>query len=171
MSKCVKRMMLDTFGGVLKRNHDFIVVDSSKVIGLDVNRIRLDFVDIKLRLLGVKNAIAAKALEEFGVKGSEGIFIGPTSIVFGDVDIVELSKRVVKCAESNKSMVIRGAVIDGCVVDGAAVSELSRSPGRIELLSNLSALILSPGASASLAMLSSGQLLTGQIAQVGSRVE
>lgn len=163
MSKCVKRMMLDTFCDILKHKHDFIVVDSSKVIGVDVNQIRLSFSDIKLRLLGVKNTIAVKALEESGINGVGEIFVGPTSIVFGDVDVVELSKRVVACADANKSVVIRGAVIDGRVVDSLGVSALSRSLGRTELLSSLSALIISPGASISSAMLSQASLIAGQI--------
>ena len=171
MSKCVKRMMLDKLGNVFERSQDFIVVDSSKVSAVDINRIRLDFSDASVSLLGVKNAIAAKTFEEVGVSGAGRLFGGPSSIIYGDVDVVALSKRVVRFADGNKSVVIRGGVIDGQVVDDAGVVSISKSPGRIELLSNLSALFLSQGMAVSSAVLSSGRLIASQISQVASESE
>ena len=171
MSKCVKRMMLDKLGNVFERSQDFIVVDSSKVSAVDINRIRLDFSDASVCLLGVKNAIAAKTFEEVGVSGAGRLFGGPSSIIYGDVDVVALSKRVVRFADGNKSVVIRGGVIDGQVVDDAGVVSISKSPGRIELLSNLSALFLSQGMAVSSAVLSSGRLIASQISQVASESE
>ena len=168
MSKFVKRMMLDTFGEVLKSRCDFIVVDSSKVVGVDINRIRLDLSDAKVRFLGVKNAIAAKAFEEAGVSAVGQIFTGPTTVVFGDIDVVELSKIVVQCVDANKNMMIRGGVVDGHLVDQDGVISISRSPGRVELLSGISALILSQGAAVSSAVLSPARLLAGQIRELAS---
>lgn len=169
MSKCVKRMMLDAFGDVLSQRCDFIVVDSSKVVGVDINRIRLDLSDVKVSLIGVKNAIAAKAFEESGVNGVGEIFTGPSSIVFGGIDVVELSKRVVQCVDANKSMVIRGGVLDGQVFDHAGILSISRSPGRLELLSSISAIILSQGIAISSAVISSGALIAGQVREVASK--
>ena len=171
MSKCVKRMMLDRLGDLLKRSQDFIVVDSSKVPAVDINRIRLDLSDGGVCLLGVKNAIAVKTFEELGVSGAGRLFGGPSSIVYGDVDVVALSKRVVNFANANKSVVIRGGVIEGRVVDNSGVVSISKSPGRLELLSNLSALFLSQGMAVSSAVLSSGGLIASQISQVALKSE
>ena len=171
MSKCVKRMMLDKLEYVLKCNQDYIVIDSSRVPAVDINRIRLDFSDANVCLLGVKNAIAVKTSEEVGVSGAGRLFGGPSSIVYGDVDVVALSRRVVHFADANKSVVIRGGVIDGQVVDSVDVVSISKSPGRLELLSNLSALFASQGTAVSSAMLSSGGLIASQISQVASKSE
>lgn len=169
MSKYVKRMMLDTFGDVLKSRCDFIVVDSSKVVGVDINRIRLDLSDAKVWFLGVKNAIAAKAFEEAGVNDVGGIFTGPTTVVFGDVDLVELSKCMVRCVDANKSMLLRGGVVGGRLLDHDGIVSISKSPSRVELLSCISAIIVSQGAAVSSAVLSPSRLVAGQIREVASK--
>lgn len=171
LSKCVKRMMLDNLSDVLKRSQDFIVIDSSRVSAAAVNQIRLDFSDANVCLLGVKNAIAVKTFEEVGVSGTDRLFGGPSSIVYGDVDVVALSKRVVHFADTNKSIVIRGGIIDGQVVDNVGVVSISKSPGRLELLSNLSGLFVSQGMAVSSIVLSSGGLIASQISQVASKFE
>jgi large subunit ribosomal protein L10 len=167
VSKCVKRMMLDSFEGIVRHRPDFIVIDASQVGGVAINRLRLDFSTIQINILGVKNAIACKVLGDIGVSGLDRIFSGPSAIVFGGADVVELCKRVVQHAELNKNIVIRGGVVDGCVIAGTEISAISHSPGRLELLSSVASLLLSPGGRIVSSVKSVGNKIANQIDSVG----
>ena len=143
MSMDIKRMMIGSIQEAISGFKDVFVVDVSRVSALSVNRIRLDLADRGIRLLCVKNAIASRALMDFGFCVSQA-FVGASALVFGDGDIVSISKVLMQCTVVDKSFAIRSGIVDGRLLSTSDVDILSKTPGRSELLSQLSACMLSP---------------------------
>ncbi len=147
MSKVVKRMMIDSIQREVGQYRELVVIDASKVDGISANKMRTALREKNIRLLGVKNAVARKALAEIGIGGAGSILSGASTIAFGSQDIVSLTREMVACVKGVKGLEIRGGAIGDSPLTANDVESLSKSPGREELLSGICGLILAPGAS------------------------
>ena len=163
MSKAVKRMMIDAIRERIGETRDFLVIDSSRLDAISDNKFRLALQEQGIAVLRVKNTLAAKALEESEAGSIDHVSDGPSALVWGGEDAVALSKEIAKWAKELEPLEIKGASIDGQPLDAQAVDALSKSPGRLELLSQLSGLLLSPAARLSGALLGAGGTLQGQL--------
>lgn len=163
MSKVVKRMMIDSIQGALGDCREVLVLDASKLKGIAANQLRLTLRKKSIRLMGVKNAVARRALNEIGLTGAADALSGACTLVFGGDDIVALSKELTEWCEKIKEIEIRGGAIGETPLKPADVEKLSKSPGRAELLSQIAGLILSPGAQLAAALLGPGGKLAGQV--------
>ncbi len=164
MSKAVKEMLIRDIQGRLGDCRDLLVIDASRLDAITDNRFRLALHEQGIQILQVKNTLVRKALEASGPGVLDHCLAGPSVIVWGGEDAVVLSKEIAKWARELGSLEIKGASIDGQPLDAAAVDALSKSPGRLELISQISGLLLSPGARLSGALLGPGGRLQGQIA-------
>jgi len=164
MSKAIKEMMIRDIQSRLGDCRDLLVVDASRLDAITDNRFRLALHEQGIQILQVKNTLIRKALEASGTGVLDHCLAGPSAIVWGGEDAVVLSKEIAKWARELEPLEIKGASIDGQPLDAAAVNALSKSPGRLELLAQISGLLLSPGARLSGALLGPGGKLQGQIA-------
>lgn len=160
MSKVVKELVISEMERRLDGNRDVLVIDFSAVEGVKANEVRLALQARGVTLLGVKNSLAKKVLN---TKGLEKVLVGPSTLVWGGEDIVQLSKEMTTWAKQVDKLQIKGAAVDGQAVDAAGVVELSKSPGRLELISQIAGLILSPGARLAAAILGPGGKLAAQL--------
>ena len=156
-------MMIDAIRERIGDTRDFLVIDSSKLDAISDNKFRLALQEQGIAVLRVKNTLAAKALEEAGTGSISHVSDGPSALVWGGEDAVALSKEISKWAKELEPLEIKGASIDGQPLDAKAVDALSKSPGRLELLAQLSGLLLSPAAQLSGALLGPGGTLQGQL--------
>lgn len=171
MSKLVKDLMIDGIQKVVGECREVLVVDVSKVDAVSANRLRLELRKKNIRLLGVKNAVARRALGDIGLKGVAKALVGPSTLAFGGEDIVALSREITAWAGKIKTLEIKGGGLGETSLSAPDVETLSKSPGRLEILSQLSGLILSPGAQLSGAMLGAGGKLAGQVKTLAERTE
>ena len=169
MSRHVKRLMMDSIQEALSGVRDLFVVDVSRVTAVSVNQIRLELADSGIRLLCVKNAVASRALIDLGLNCASQAFVGPSALVFSDDDIVTTIKQLVKCAGTHKLFNIRSGIVDGRLLSGGDIDIISKSPGKSELMSQLSACILSPGRAIASSLLSYN-IVVGQIVAVQRRI-
>lgn len=142
MSRIIKGLMIKSIQDFFLNDRDMFVVDVSRVIATDINRIRLDFVDRGIRLVFIKNAVAYRALSDIGLDIASQAFAGSSAIALGGGDVITLSKELMKCTELHKSFHIRSGIVDGRLLSSSDVEALSKSPGKSEILSQLSACIL-----------------------------
>lgn len=171
MSKLVKDLMTDSIQKVVGECREVVVLDVSKVDAVNANRLRLALRKKNIRLLGVKNAVARRALGQIGLAGVAKALSGPSTIAFGGEDIVALSKELTEWASKIKVMEIKGGGLGETSLSASDVEALSKSPGRKELLSQLVGLILSPGARLNGAVLGAGGKLAGQVKTLSERSE
>jgi large subunit ribosomal protein L10 len=163
MSKAVKEMMIKQIRERIGNSRDLLVVDTSRMDAVSDNQFRVALREKGIQILQVKNSLARKAVEEAGAGSLAHCLIGPSALVWGSEDAVALSKEITAWAKKLEPLQVKGATIDGQPLDAAGVESLSKSPGRKELLCQLSGLILSPGARLSAALLGPGGLLQGQL--------
>ncbi len=163
MSKAVKRMIIDDIRERLGDVRTLLIVEVSRMDGVAANRMRLGAQEKGFTLLSVKNTLAQKALSEVGVTGLEECMQGPSTLVWGGEDIVQLSKEITRWAREFDQFEIKGGAVEGQVVDAKGVEALSKSPSRLELIGQIAGLLLSPGARLSAALLGPGGKLAGQL--------
>lgn len=169
MSKQIKQMIIDEIRQKLGECRDVLVVNSSKLDAITDNRFRGSLRAKGIHLLQVKNTLARRALEEVGVKSMDGVLAGPSTLVWGGEDIVSLSKEIAKWAKDLDKLEIKGGAVEGQVVDAKGVVDLSKSPGRMELISQIVGLALSPGARLCGALLGPGGKISGQVKSLADK--
>lgn len=171
MSKIVKDLMIDGIQKVVGDCREVLVVDVSKVDAVNANKLRLALRKKNIRLMGVKNAVARRALSQIGLAGVSKALAGPSTLAFGGEDIVALSRELTQWATKIKELEIKGGGLGETALSAPDVETLSKSPGRKEMLSQLSGLILSPGARVNGALLGAGGKLAGQVKTLSERSE
>lgn len=163
MSKPVKEMIIREIASELGGRKDLIVLDVSKMDAVAQNVLREELRVKGVTLLGVKNSLARLALRESGIDSIDGVLEGPTTLVWGGEDIVGLSREMTEWAKKIDKIAIKGGVVDGQGVDALGVDEISRGPSRLELIGQISGLLLSPGAKLAGALLGPGGTISGQL--------
>lgn len=163
MSKTVKGMVIDDIARRMGDVQDLLVVDASKLDAFSANKWRLDLRKKNITAVTVRNTLARRALERSGVRGLEKVLVGPSTVLFGARDVVELSKEIVEAAKKNDKIQIKGGAVEGSTLDAAGVESLSKSPSREELISMIAGQILAPGANLAAALLGAGATVASQL--------
>ena len=145
------------------------IVDVSRVDGVTSNKWRVALSKKRIRAIGVKNAVARKALGDVGLTGLGSVLAGPSTIVFGGEDIVALSREITEWTQKIKLLEIRGGAVGETSLSATDVEALSKSPGRKELLGQLAGLMLSPGAQLAAALQGPGGKLAGCVQAVADK--
>jgi len=118
-----------------------------------------------------KNTFTRHALQGTGFANLHELLDGPTGVIFGYADPVALTKALVRFAEENEKVSIKGAVLDGEVLQPAAVSELAKMPGRNELLVKLLRLMQAPAVQLLRVMQEPGARLVRLLHRAGARTQ
>lgn len=171
MSKLVKNMMIADLQAELGDCREVLVVDVSKMTGVATNKWRLELQKKKIRVLGVRNAVAGKALSDIGLSGVREVLAGPSAIIFGGEDIVALAKEVTQYVKSIQELQLKGGAIGATPLSADDVDSLSKSPGRRELLSQISGLIRSPGGRLAGAIQGAGGRVAGCIKTLADKAD
>jgi len=145
MSKVVKQLMISDIQAELGDCREVLVVDVSKIDGVTTNKWRMGLHKKQIRVMGVKNAVARRALSDIGLTGINDVLKGPSAIVFGGEDIVALARSLTDSIKEIKALELKGGAIGGMSLTSKQVEDISKSPGRKELLSQIAGLALSPG--------------------------
>jgi large subunit ribosomal protein L10 len=172
MSKQLKAMVLNDIRQRVGGVKDFVVVDVSKLDGPSANKLRLDLRKQDIRMFGVKNTLAVKTFAESGFKGNlDDMFKGPSTVVIGGRDIVQLTKEVLKQTKGHKALQVKGGVVEGTAVTGDQVDSISKGPSREELVGRIVMLMLSPGAALAGALLGPGGTVCGAVKSIAEKEE
>jgi large subunit ribosomal protein L10 len=92
----------------------------------------------------IKNTLVRRALKDTRYDGLDRLLEGPNGWVFAYEDPVMLSKTLVKFAEENDKLSIKGGVFEGELMDPAKVKVLAQMPSKAELQAKLLALMQAP---------------------------
>ena len=173
MSKYVKNLIAEHLREQLRSVHDALLVN---MIGLDVNtntRLRAELRSKNIKVLVVKNSLAARATEGTPLAPLFAGLGGTAAVCWGSEDIVSLAKEITKLVKGDKyaPFAARGGVMDGEPLTAPQVEQVSKWPSRTEQLSILLGQILSPGAMLVSQLNSVGGALASQIEQKGGETE
>jgi large subunit ribosomal protein L10 len=92
----------------------------------------------------IKNTLVRRALQDTAFGDLEKLLEGPNGWVFAYEDPVVLSKALIKFADDNEKLRIKGGVFEGKFMDTAGVKVLSQMPSKPELQAKLLAMINAP---------------------------
>ena len=115
--------------------------------GLSVGKmtqLRCDIRDAAGEYKVAKNNLVRLAIQDTAFQALEDLLTGPNGWVFAYDDPVNLSKALVKFAEQNDALTIKGAVLDGALLEPAQIKGLATLPSLPELQAQLLSLIQAP---------------------------
>ena len=169
MSRVVKDMVIADLYRRIGDARDFVVVNAAAVDAFATNNMRNKLRARGMSMLTVKNALAKKALSEVGLGGLKDSLEGPSALVWGGQDIVDLSKEITKWVKTLPKLVVKGGLVDGASVTAEQVVGISKGPTREELISRLVGQILGPGAGLAAALLGPGGTVAGQVKSIADK--
>ncbi len=116
--------------------------------GLDVesmNALREEFRKVGVDYKVIKNTLFGLAVKEEAYKADlEPHLEGPTAVAWSYDDPAAPAKVAVGFAKKNENLKIKCAVLDGEILDAPRVIELSKMPGKEELMSTFLATLIAP---------------------------
>lgn len=171
MSRRIKDMLIAEITGRLGDVRDVLVVDCSAMDAVTTNRWRIGIAEASISALTVKNSIARNALARIGVEGLDEILSGPSTLLWGGEDVVALTKEITRWSRQVPGLRIKGAAVEGQTLNPADVDALSKSPGRLELISRISGLMLSPASQLAGALKAPGGALAGALKTIADGAE
>jgi large subunit ribosomal protein L10 len=89
----------------------------------------------------IKNTLVRRALKDTPFGDLEKLLEGPNGWVFAYDDPVVLSKALIKFADTNEKLAIKGGVFEGRFMNPVEVKLLSQMPSKPELQAKLLAMI------------------------------
>ncbi len=92
----------------------------------------------------IKNTLVRRALKDTAFGDLEKLLEGPNGWVFAYDDPVALSKTLIKFADGNDKLAIKGGMFEGRLMDRAGVKVLSQMPSKPELQAKFLAMINAP---------------------------
>ena len=163
MSRVIKNHIIDELTRELDGHGEVLVVDVSGLTGNEVNGLRVELRQKDISLLTVKNSLARQACESVGLGSLGSVLQGASTLVWGGEDVVALSREITRWSKEFSTFEIKGGSVEGKALSAEGVDQLSKSPGRPELLSTIAGLILSPGGNIAGALLGPGGTVAGQV--------
>ena len=136
MSKRLKALIASELAGDFKGLDSCVIMSLSGVPAVKADKVRAGLQSKNMRLRVVKNTLAAIAFKEAGLPAVGELLDGPSAVMTGGGDIVELVKAACELAKDEAGMVVRGGFGEGKVLTAGQVEQLSKIPGRPELLSS-----------------------------------
>jgi large subunit ribosomal protein L10 len=109
-----------------------------------MTRLRRSIRDASGEYQVIKNTLVRRALKDTAYGSLDRLLEGPNGWVFAYDDPVLLSKALVKFADDNDKLSIKGGVFEGQFMEPAKVKILAQMPSKPELQAKLLALIQAP---------------------------
>jgi len=141
MSKRLKALIVSELESEFRGLDRCVIVGLTGVPATAADRIRAELESKNVRLKIVKNTMASVAFKQLGYEGLRQFLTGPSAIVTGGADIVDLAKTAGALAKGGAHAVVKGGFGEGKVLSPEDIDALSKVPGRQELLSMLAGAI------------------------------
>jgi large subunit ribosomal protein L10 len=138
-----KARVIEELAEKLKDN-SVVLVDYQGMNVAQSTRLRARSRESGVEFVVAKNTLARRAADAVGIEGLSGFLVGPTAIAFSE-DPVAGAKLMAEFSDEIESFELKGGLLDGNrVVDAAGILELSRLPGREQLIAQVVGGIQSP---------------------------
>ena len=104
-----------------------------------------DFADLRFRVKEkgaantkvVKNTLLNFTLRSLGYDEFDEVLQGPTAVVYGDGDVVEVAKVIKEYADEVETVRFKGSIISGKFFRSSQTEQIASLPGRSELVAKV----------------------------------
>ena len=96
------------------------------------------------RVKVVKNSMLGRISGEMGCGGLAEKLSGPTAVIFGTGDVVEVAKILKKFSGDKNKPAVKGGVLEGAILSSKDVIALAGLPGKKELQAKLVGTLAAP---------------------------
>ena len=145
MSKPVKNLIASEYDNRFKGVTGAVVVEIRGLDAKATTSMRNSLRTKGIRVTVVKNALARRTFKGGPLGSLDKALKGPSALLTGMESAVLVAREVVKAAEAEKKIVLKGAIFDGEYYDGdAGVKQLGSFPTREEAQAKVVTLVLSP---------------------------
>jgi large subunit ribosomal protein L10 len=98
----------------------------------------------KVQVKVVKNTLLRRAFNAHGIQALDEYLVGPTGLVYSQVDEMVPAKILTEFAKAHEKPRIKAAVVDGRLFDDKAIARLATLPSREVLLAQLLSTFIAP---------------------------
>ncbi len=137
MSKRLKALIAGELENDFKGLDKCVIVGLTGIPAVKADEVRAGLADKNMRLRVVKNTLAAVALKQAGIGELADLLQGPSAVVVGGDDVVELVKAAADLTRQADGFSLLGGYGEGRVFSADEVEKLSKIPPRQELLAGL----------------------------------
>lgn len=143
-TKVQKAKLVEQYKDLLKDAKMVVVLNYDGVTVNQIEEMRDKFAEHSQQFAIVKNNLLRIALKQAGVELSDEVYGQPLAIAVNKEDEVLVCKDIAGFAGSIEKMQIVGGIYDGNVVGVDKIEQLSKLPGREELLGKVVGTIHAP---------------------------
>jgi len=143
MSKRLKALIARELEEDFKGLDKCVIVGLTGIPAVEADRLRADLDSRDMRLQVVKNSLASIALRKTDMAGLERFLDGPSALLTGGSDVVELVKAATDVSRKEEGFWVRGAFGEGRLLSPEEVEQLSKIPGREELYARFAGALVS----------------------------
>jgi large subunit ribosomal protein L10 len=145
MSKPVKNLIASEYQNRFKDVTGAVVVEIRGLDAKATTNMRSSLRAKGMKVTIVKNALARRTFKGGPLASLEKALKGPSALITGAESAVIVAREIVKAAETEKKIVLKGALFDGEYYDGeAGVKKLGSFPTKQEAQAKVVTLVLSP---------------------------
>lgn len=127
----------------------------------------------KIPYIVAKNTLIKRALAECNVTGLDDLLKGVSAVILGDtVDPILPAKEIVAfLKDNNEALKVKSINLDGDIIKGEKIVDVSKMPGRKELIGQVVAALLGPGATLVGIFKGPGSTVAGQVKALVEKLE
>lgn len=148
MSKALKRYLANDVKTRLGDSRGVVVVQLDRLTVENANDLRGKLRAEGAKMTVLRNRVAAKAFEDLGLEGLDGVLDGMSAIAHGENDesVLAVSRVLSDWSKAHKENGIKilGGYMDGKVLGPAEVATLATLPSKDELLSMIASAVVAP---------------------------
>ena len=144
MDRQEKTAVVDAFQDRFRTATMAVVTDYRGLSVSKMTQLRCDVRDAAGEYKIAKNNLVRLAIRDTAYQALEDFLTGPNGWVFAYDDPVGLSKALVRFADQNDKLTIKGAVLDGALLEPAQVKGLATLPTLPELQAQVLSLMQAP---------------------------
>lgn len=168
MSRKIKLQVEQEIGSRYGTLESALVVDVSKLTGVEANTLRGKLRGRGIEMHVVKNRATKRALSASALKSLGANLAGPCAVVTGGPSIIETAKELVALAKDYPNIVLKGGVVDGAP-DYLAVDKVAAMRSRLEIIGDVVALIAGPGRRLAACLRSPGGKVAGCVKTIADK--
>ncbi len=128
----------------IKKNNAIFLFSYTKISGSQANDFRKRIRQTGAKIFVSKNSIARKVLKDLNFDELSQKISAQTAFIWGNDDMVDISKALLKIAKECENINIQGGLLEGKLLQKEDIKKLADLPPREVLLSQLLGTIQAP---------------------------